>query len=336
MKRSCIAVLLAILLGSCEKLVMEQNPADAPRENFEHMWRTLDERYSFFTFKRIDWDEVYDRYSARVGEGMSDEELFDLLASMLFELRDGHVNLESPFDLSRNWQWYLDFPENFQYSVVERNYLGPDHRITGPLRNTVIDSVGYMYYPNFSAHVSEADIDHVMHRFRGLKGVIIDIRNNGGGNAQNITRLASRFADTRRHVHSQYFKNGPGHEDFLETPVKHYVEPEGAHRFTGPVIVLSNRKCYSAATLFIQTMRVFPHVTIMGDSCGGGGGYPISQELPNGWIYRFSSDKTLTPEGFNIEAGIPPDVRASLDPDSAKAGIDTMIEQALDRLRQGS
>jgi len=320
----CIPTLL-----SCEKAFLESDPANTPASNFEAMWTTLDQRYSFFTYKHIDWDSVHDAYYPRIKAEMSSRALFAVLGDMLFELRDGHVNLQSEFDVSRNWQWYLDYPENFNYSIVERNYLKTGHLITGPLLNTIIDSVGYIYYGNFSATVSEADIDFVVHRFRGLKGAIIDVRNNGGGNTENIDRLVSRFADTKRHVYDHYFKSGPGHDDFYKTPVSTYIGPDGPEQFTGEVVVLTNRKCFSATTQFIQAMRVFPHVTTMGDRCGGGGGFPISHELPNGWVYRFSSDKMLAPDGLNIEGGIPPDVPVALDPADEQNGIDTMIESAL-------
>ncbi|MBK8493467.1 MAG: hypothetical protein IPL49_21995 [Saprospirales bacterium] len=41
-----------------------------------------------------------------------------------------------------------------------------------------------------------------------------------------------------------------------------------------------------------------------------GGGIPSSGELPNGWIVRYSATQTFLPDGFNIEGGIPPDIRS--------------------------
>lgn len=332
MRKAICLVLSLTVLWSCEKAFMEKDPADTPLNNFEQMWTTLDRRYSFFTYKNIDWDSVHTAYSGRIYPEMNRYELFEVLSDMLFELRDGHVNLRSEFDVSRNWQWYLDYPENFNYSVVERNYLKNEHMITGPLQHTIIDSVGYIYYESFSSTVSAANIDFVISRFRNLKGIIIDVRNNGGGSTQHIETIVSRFADTKRHVYDHYFKGGPGHDNFYETPVPEYIGPGGPVQFTKKVAVLTNRKCYSATTQFIQAMRVFPHVIIMGDTSGGGGGYPISSELPNGWIYRFSSDMTLGADGLNLEGGIPPDITVSLDPEDEQQGVDSIIERALGEL----
>ncbi len=87
-----------VLFSSCEKAT-EYN--SSPRDNFEALWRIMDENYCFFTFKDVDWDDVHDRYSLLVGDTMSQYELFDILGKMLAEVKDGHTNLISSFDMSR-------------------------------------------------------------------------------------------------------------------------------------------------------------------------------------------------------------------------------------------
>ena len=112
------AILLILLLGtiSCEQVFLDEAPAEDAVSIFEEAWTFADQEYSFFSFKGIDWDEVYNRYRPQVQENMSEEALFEVMADMLFELRDGHVNLRSPFNLSRNWEWNLNTPENFNAS----------------------------------------------------------------------------------------------------------------------------------------------------------------------------------------------------------------------------
>ena len=332
MKKWFCILWMILFLISCEKVLMKRPPANDAVTNFEEMWQRINERYSFFSYKNIDWDSVYNAYRPKVYNGMGQRELFDVMADMLFELRDGHVNLITPFNISRNWQWYLNYPENFDFSIVERNYLGDDHLITGPLRNTIIDSVGYIYYSSFASKISPGHIDFVVDRFKDMKGIIIDVRSNGGGSTENVDTLASRFADKRRRVYDVLVKAGPAHDDFSE-PVPMYVEPQGIRQFTGKVAVLTNRSSYSATNLFIQAMSVFPHVTIIGDKSGGGGGFPAYSELPNGWVYRFSSSVTLTPGGFNIENGIPPDIYLALNPQDQINGIDSIIERALSEIK---
>lgn len=72
----------------------------SPRDNFEALWRIMDENYCFFAFKDVDWDDVYDRYNLLVKDTMNQYELFDILGKMLAEVKDGHTNLISSFDMS--------------------------------------------------------------------------------------------------------------------------------------------------------------------------------------------------------------------------------------------
>ncbi len=333
MKRLLLLLVLAALNTTCEKALIAPDPTDDPVENFELMWRTIDENYSFFTYKNIDWDSVYQVYRPLVNSQTNQFELFQIFSEMLHALRDGHVNLIAPFNFSRYWEWYLDFPENFNRNLLERHYWGDNYEISGPLINTVIDSVGYIYYESFGSTVSPVHIDYVLAKFEALevKGVIFDIRNNGGGSLRNAERLAARFADRERLAYFTRYKNGPGHNDFYDQLVETVIGPDGPRQFTErPVVLLTNRRCFSAATFFTQLMRTFPNVTTMGDRTGGGGGLPIFNELPNGWRYRFSTTQTIDPEGFNIENGIPPDLRVDLDPLDEFRNIDTILEAALE------
>jgi len=320
-----------LLFASCEKMFLGKDPATDPLTQFEHLWRAVDEQYAYFELKGIDWDSVHTVYRTRIHDNMTDQALFDVLADMLYVLRDGHVNLSSPFDRSRNWDWYLDYPANFNHTLVYRNYLGKDYRITEPLHHTVIDSVLYVYYASFGSTISQAHLDLLMERASGLRGLIIDIRHNGGGISGNADRLASALTAEKRLYGRSRIKTGPGHDAFSGWSDRH-ISPRSGKVFTGPVVVLCNRNAYSTSSRFALMMHALPHVTIMGDQTGGGGGIPVFGELPNGWVYRLSATQMVDPAGNHIEDGVPVDIQVALDPADEASGIDTIIEEALKRL----
>lgn len=327
-----LTALICLSLKSCENIFIEPDPENTAVKNFDLLWETVDKKYAFFTYKNVDWDSVYRAYRPQVYNGMSNQALFDVMDSTLFQLRDGHVNLISDFDITRYWEWYLNAPQNFDYSLLERNYLEPGYERSGPLQNKIIDSVGYIYYGSFSSSIRTVHLDYVINKFKDTKGVIIDIRNNGGGSLSNGDLLASRFADVRRPVLYEQYKNGPGHNDFTD-PIEKHIGPGGPLQYTKPVVVLTNRSSYSASNDFALIMTAFPHVTLMGDTTGGGGGLPIYNELPNGWRYRFSSTFTFSPDWFNVESGIPPDVVVYMKEADRVNGEDTILEAALELLR---
>ncbi len=325
----CLTVVGGILLvTSCEKVWLGPEAAADPVANFEYLWEEVDQKYSYFEHKGVDWNRVYEDYRPRITEQMTGRELFDVLAEMLYELEDGHVNLSSSFDRSRNWDWYLDYPSNFNREVVYRNYLGGDYLITGPLHNQVIDSVLYIYYGSFAGEIREEHLDFLVERSQGLKGMIIDIRNNGGGSLRNGEMLASALVDEKVVYARKRIKNGPGKEDFSPWEAM-TIEPREGKRYEGPVVVLCNRSSYSASSLFAQMMKSLSHATLLGDHTGGGGGFPAYGELPNGWIYRVSVTQVLDLQGDHIEDGVAVDLRVDLDPGDERRGIDTIIEEAL-------
>ncbi len=328
------ALLLSFIVGfaSCEYILFEEDPVDDPISNFDALWHAVDEGYSFFEFKRINWDSVYTVYRPKVNNNTRTLELFNIMSDMLFTLRDGHVNLNAGFNRSRNWEWFLGFPSNYDKNIIERNYWKQQEWYTGPFVHTVIDSIGYVRYGSFSSVFNESHLDLIIARFQNAKGIIIDVRDNGGGFGYLVPLLASRFADQRRLAYTFVVKNGPTHNDFT-APVEVYVEPQGERQFTKPVIILTNRMCYSATNFFVATMKNFPHVRVIGDWTGGGGGTPASKELPNGWIVRYSSTQSFMPNGFNIEGGIPPDIQVNMTESDRLRNKDTILERALAELK---
>lgn len=332
MKKIILIFSLLSFLGACELLIMEKSPSNDPVTNFETLWKTLDERYSFFDYKNIDWNAVYDEYRPQVNEHMTNDQLFEVCKSMLNELHDGHVYMIGDKDIAFYPDFYLDRPANYNQDLLERNYYrNTDTKYTGPLRNTQFGDIGYIYYRSFISPVSSQNLDDVFTRFKDTKGLIIDVRHNEGGDPQYAFRILERLVTTRTQVYETAYKTGPGHQDFAE-PANVYVEPEGNIRYDKPVIVLANRLTYSAANLFVAMCKSIPNIRLIGDASGGGGGVPAGAELPNGWAYGFSSSILSMPNGFIIEHGVEPDIAVELTTEDAAQGIDTILERALDEL----
>lgn len=320
--------LLIFLAGACEKAILGGDPDTAPLAVFDALWQDVNDRYSYFEEKDIDWDSIRAAYRPRVHNGMSDMELFGLLAEMLFTLEDGHVNLTSSFGRSRNWDWFQDYPPNFNANIVERHYLGRDFHQVGPFRARLLDSVLYVYYASFASTVEEAHLDALLALAEGTEGLLIDVRDNGGGSVANASRIAACLAEEPMVYARRRTKTGPGSNDFSEWENLR-IEPRSGSRYAGKVGVLTNRQTFSAANAFAQMARVLPNAVLIGDRTGGGGGTPVYGELPNGWTYRFSATQSVSPAGEHLEFGVPVDIEVALAPEDEQAGVDTIIERAL-------
>lgn len=328
-----LTIWMLLICSSCEQLLLDSPPDNTNAENFDVLWEVMNERYSFFTYKKIDWDSVRNVYRPLALQAQKDTELYDVLAQMLNTLKDGHVNLRTPFDISR-YLPYLEAPSNYSFDVLERNYL-KDYRITGYLLNQDLDGIGYVHYRSFATPILESELDQVIERFKGLPGVIIDIRNNEGGNPENGLKIASRLIDERTKIYSYQTKNGPGPMDFTEVKEVFLNPNTDSPHFEGRVVVLTNRKVYSAGSYFAAYIKGIPNAILMGDDTGGGSGVPAGYDLPNGWYFNYSSTIGYTVDGLNFEGGVPVDIQVEMTPEDIAAGRDPILERAIEYIKTG-
>lgn len=327
-KKILLYISLPFMLASC---IEGDDFSNTPNGNFEALWSIIDEHYCFFPQAeenfRLNWDAVYKKYKPIANEATSNAQLFDILGDMTAELRDGHVNLSSIYGTKFYWDWKLNYPQNFSDSI-QRNYLGRDFRMTNGIKYTALpDSIGYVYVESFANNFGTDNLSVMLMNLRHTKGIVLDIRNNGGGMLTAAERLASAF--TKEKIHCGYIqhKTGKGHYD-LSQPQELYLEPSKGTKWLRPVVVLTNRGVYSAANYFVMMMRELHHVTILGDKTGGGSGMPLNSSLPNGWNVRFSACPILDAQGNHTEFGIEPDIKVDITSEDWNQGRDTMIESA--------
>ena len=329
-----VAIITILSLGSC---VDEEEYADNPRGNFEALWKIVDEHYCFFDYKKeqygLDWNAIHDKYSRQIADDMTDNQLFEVLGNMLGELKDGHVNMYSSWDVARNWSWHENYPSNLSDTLINR-YLGTDYRIASGMRYRILDdNIGYIRLQSFASAMGEGNLDEILYYLMPCNALIIDIRDNGGGLVTSAEQLAARFTNSTLLVGYMQHKTGRGHSDFSSMQEQR-LKPSKGIRWQKRVAVLTNRSVYSAANEFVKYIRCCPNVVQIGDRTGGGAGMPYSSELPIGWSIRFSACPMYDKDGNSTEFGIAPDYDVQLSQTDLLRGKDTIIEKAREVLRQ--
>lgn len=315
MKKLYYIVIAGLFFTSCEKAIFEEDLASTnPKENFEYLWNECNEKYSYFDVKNIDWNSIKSKYAAKIYDGMSQDSLFKVLGGMLTELKDDHTNLISNFNISTFRVDYLG-QDNFDWRIIEDNYLSRDYYISGPFSHNYLDNkkIGYIRFPSFPGTVDPNNLDFVLERYKNTKGLILDLRENGGGAVTDIFAILSRFVESKTLVNYSRIKTGLGHNEFSDAkPV--YVSPYNGIRYKNKVVVLVDRGTYSAGSFFSLATKALPNMILIGDTTGGGLGLPNGGQLPNGWTYRFSITQALTlDKSPDYENGVPPDIKVLFD-----------------------
>ena len=325
-----LLVLFAVIVASCHDEVEYKND---PYGNFDALWTSIDEHYCFFKYKDVDWKAVGERYRAKLQPKMTSKELFDVCSEMLKELKDGHTNLVSPWDVSRYWIWEK-YPVNYDQRVIDEHYLNFEYKKAcgikyGMLRN----NYGYMYYGDFSVSIGEGNLDMILGALASCDGLVIDVRSNGGGLLTNVEPIVARFITEKIHAGAISHKTGPGHNDFSK-PYDYYFSPatSGRVKFSKPVVVLTNRASFSATNNFVSIMKSLPQVKVVGDVTGGGCGLPFTSEMPNGWSVRYSASAITDPSGNITEFGVEPDYKVDMTPQEIAEGRDAILEKAFEVL----
>lgn len=326
-------ITLVFLLTSCHNVEQYDNN---PRGNFEALWKIMDEHYCFFQYKNVNWNEVKERYSKKIGDKMTEEELFTVCSDMLKELKDGHTNLSSSFDVSRYWIWE-QYPINYDDRLVKEFYLNFDYKFASGITYRILpNNFGYMHYASFSSTIGKGNLDNILAYLSNSDGLIIDVRDNGGGFLLNAEALISRFIDEKILAGYISHKTGPGHDEF-SSPMPYYIEPaKGRVHYKKPVVVVCNRSTFSAANNFVSIMKSLPNVKIVGDITGGGCGMPFTSELPNGWTVRFSAAPIYDNEKNMTEYGVAPSegCKLDMDADDKAKGIDSILEKSFEVLQE--
>ncbi len=342
MKRISILIfsIVALSFTSCERIFMNDDENKDPISVFEYLWNRVDQQYTFFDIKGVDWDSVHRVYRGQVYEGMSDDSLFRVCGNMLRTLKDGHTDLFSDFDVwsSDTILYNMVANSNLNSEIIRLNYLTLNGHSTGSFRHNAIrdGKVAYIRYSSFANDISDDDLRYLAELYKDCDGLILDLRQNTGGADVNIHKLLSLFDCHGQALYTMQTKSGPGHNEFTTAstayaPKKSLLEKP----YDKPVAVLIDRGSFSATSYFAICTQAFDNIRLFGDYTGGGLGMPNGGMLPNGWKYRFSVTRSIALDGGNYENGVPPTVRVLLDPAATAQGIDNIVETAADWIQQG-
>ena len=324
-----------------------------PIKNFDFLWETFHNRYPFFELRKVDWKQQFELYRAKVTNRTNDDELFEIFCDMLGPLNDGHVELIANASGKRKKRYFRPeekprFHQEFEKQEIEQlfkttaktladNGFGlPEETDAWMLHYSRSQEFGYIRILELEGVKKErliAALDKIARDFDGLKGFIIDIRDNPGGDDSTAITIINRFCDHKRIAFLRQTKIGPETDDL--TPLKTwYLEPEGDAQFTGPIVLLTCDSVFSGGEAFALAIKELPYVTIIGDHTNGIFSYQLEKKLPNGWEVRLSYQIYLSADMVCYEdKGVPVDIELLNSRVDIEDGIDPLITKALEVLR---
>ena len=337
--------------------ICDKPTPDTPLSNFDVFATTWAEHYPFFADKKVNWDTVVATNRARVSATTTPEQLFEILSGMIAPFEDAHSSITAQsmnrrFSGVRRTASFLTTPDD-----RTQGYALVSAHLTTPLRSfcegrvefgMLAPDVGYLRVRGFSGYTKdgsfenglaalEAALDTAFTNIRGWKGLVIDVRINGGGADPYGLAIARRLTATPYTAYAKQARSDPADPSKWTAEQPSVVRPGDRPSFRGPVVELIGVQSVSAAETFTQALlNRTPKVVRVGETTQGVFSDVLGRTLPNGWRFGLANERFVTNGKSYDHTGIAPDVVVeSLTAAARTTGRDAAVERALTILKGG-
>ena len=310
--------------------------------NFETLWNTFNEQYSFFKERNIDWDSIKSKYKTKFTDKTEPFEFYLLLEKMVLELKDEHSDFEVPDKFGEQWHKLNEKKDTTGYqTLVKTKILDKYVKEVIEYNNgqlswgLISNEVSYIQFngmdglANYSSgnqttwdtywemagksdNYQQDLIDgtnkitgSIINDIKNTKSCIIDLRFNGGGYDLVGLAFLSHFIDKDYEVFKKKrrFKNGFAGQQTID------IKPS-ENNYTGNVYILTSPYTVSAAEIAVLATMNFPNFKRVGSNTNGAFSDVLGKNLPNGWTYWLSNEVYEGMNKKNYEViGIPPDYK---------------------------
>ncbi|MET4142523.1 S41 family peptidase [Pedobacter sp. UYP1] len=257
---------------------------------------------------------------------------------------------------------------NFFYSTIPPKYLDKGYvkgfinlsatdqffAVAGKIKGNIL----YLHFNEFSLNVikdlqtpnnAQKALQYYFDEVKkpeGLKGIIIDVRSNGGGYLSDLDLLVGGLTDKEFPIGATRSKIGNGRLDYSPW-IPATVHPgKDAKLFTAPIIVLADLNSVSMAEMTTMALKAMPggNVKFVGERTWGGNGpllnnndYYNSGQFKTGFlslVYTSSTALRYVDGKLYEGIGFPPDIEVKYNKAALDAGTDPQLEKAISLIPQ--
>ena len=201
------------------------------------------------------------------------------------------------------------------------------------------DGIVYVNLPGFGSDNVVKEFDRAFDKIKKSRGLILDVRQNGGGSTSYGYDILGRLVDksvpgshwkTRKYIAAY---RAWGRDEQWQEGDHSTIEPHKTKHYGGPVVVLAGPDTVSAAEDFLVAFQTSNRGKVIGQKTCGSTGQPLTLELPGGGGARICTKRDTYPDGREfVGIGVIPDIEIVPTPQDIAEERDAVLEKALEVL----
>ena len=375
-----VSVFFIIITGGCKKAAPVQyfSEPDSFDKVFQNFWIKMNTNYVYWDIDATNWNSVYTKYKP-IFSKLDIQNSNDLRKSVSYfremtgSLLDNHYYISFQNSYMADSSIYPAFARKskmssfhypFSYFKTDTSYLDKKYilafdnlnAVNGVpltvLTGTIQQNILFFSFNHCSLFKSfnsaNGNVKSALQFFfeqlsaQTVKGVIVDVRSNQGGDIADLNFLVGRFIDSQ--LHFGFTKSKSGTAQFQYTPwIKAFVSAsEQGKKISVPIIVLTDNVTASTAEAITMALHCLPKTVTIGETTWGATGPVTSEELYNDGSFSipgFLSVQTASCQFKYIdnkiyeETGFPPDIPIAFNYISLLNNKDVQLEKAISLLQ---
>ncbi len=295
-------------------------------------------KYSYATRNGIEWESILKEKKEELINAESNVDFTIQLLSIFKMAEDPHLWVEfegNRYNTNPLKMVSANCNKKLIFGMLQNKKLSKDFKvITG-----TIDSMAYIYFQDWNTPLDQIklqawgnsknpqiSLDEVLKELFLYPNLIIDVRENGGGNERNAKAIASCLIENEvafEKVVGYNSESGKFDQEHIKT-----IEPNnGSLHYKGKTYVLSGPSGMSSNEAFVLMMKAAPNIDVIGMSTYGSSGNPQPYTLSNGITLYIPSWQAYTLDDELIEGnGVKPNIEIITKPEDFK-DRDVLIEK---------
>lgn len=269
-----------------------------------------------------------------------------------YQRKRASADYHPPINIYNFWD---TIPRKYLDAAWQRGFTNVGDKQYVGVSGTINQGILYFFFSGFNLESLYNDSTNENNRFRSvekyffnklknmpnIRGIIIDVRGNGGGALNDLDFLVGRLIDKQLQFGHTRSKQGNGRLDYSPWAPA-YVKPQpGARAITAPIVVLADAWSVSMSEITAMAVKALPNGHFVGERTWGGNGPLTSNKNYNGGQFStgflnqvYTSSLMFKNLDGNIyeSKGFPPDQEVKYNAAALRAGRDLQLEAAIRKI----